>query len=230
MKFKILNNEPLHFYNTYGDLIGTISVSGSGDMLIRPESGSTKNIIIGNADTAGDIEVGLVSTPVNFTMLGGGTITSNGNTLNIGSTDNGDTVNIYNVTYSQSLYITGSVNTTGSMYADFFVGDGSGLTNLQRSITSSNVNFSASSDNAGYYFRAGGNVTCSIGTNASLAIDTGTEYEFFQTSSADNMIFQSGSGVTLNSKNGNLNLAGQFSSAILKKVDTDEWDLMGDLT
>ena len=42
--------------------------------------------------------------------------------------------------------------------------------------------------------------------------------------------FETGSVVTLNSKNGNLNLAGQFSSATLKYVNNDEWDLMGDLT
>jgi len=231
MKFKILNNEPLHFYNTYGDLIGTISVSGSGDMIIQPESGSTRNITIGDPNVAGDVEVGLVSAPVNFTMLGGGTITSNGNTLNIGSAINGDTVNLYNVTYSQSLEVTGSVDVTGSVNADSFIGGGSGLTNLQRSITSSGVNFTASNSNAGYYFRVGGEVSCSIQSSSLVTVATGTEYEFFQTSSAGNMLFHTGSGtITLNSKNDNLNLAGQFSSAVLKKVDTDEWDLMGDLT
>ena len=123
MKFKILNNEPLHFYNTYGDLIGTISVSESGDMIIQPESGSTRNITIGDPNVAGDVEVGLVSAPVNFTMLGGGTITSNGNTLNIGSAINGDTVNLYNVTYSQSLEVTGSVDVTGLVNANSFIGN-----------------------------------------------------------------------------------------------------------
>ena len=43
-------------------------------------------------------------------MLGGGTITSNGNTLNVGSTDNGDTVNLYNVTYSQYLEMRNAIN------------------------------------------------------------------------------------------------------------------------
>jgi hypothetical protein len=56
-------------------------------------------------------------------MLGGGTITSNGNTLNIGSAINGDTVNLYNVTYSQSLEVTGSVDVTGLVNANSFIGN-----------------------------------------------------------------------------------------------------------
>jgi len=227
MKFRVLDNEPLHFYNANGDLMGTISVSGSGDMIIRPESGSNRNIIIGDPETAGDIEVGLSSAAINFKMLGGGTITSNGNTLNIGSEENGDTVNLYNVTYSQSLYITGSTNITGSVYADYFVGSGDGLT---RSTNTHTTDFTASQAYRGSYNIVGGNLTCSILSNATTAVDTGAEYDFFQTSSAGNMLFESGSGVTLYVKNNNMNLAGQYSGASLKKVATDTWHLVGDLT
>ena len=124
--------------------------------------------------------------------------------------------------------LTGSLVVTTTASAAYFVGNGSELTNLQRPITSSSTNFSASMDNAGYYFRVGGNVTCSIGTNAVVPIKTGTEYEFFQTSSAGNF-YITGSGITINSKGGNIQLAGQFSAATLKKVGTDEWDLIGDL-
>ncbi len=114
--------------------------------------------------------------------------------------------------------------------ASIYKGDGSGLTNLQRPITSSAVNFTASATNAGYYFRTGGNVTCSIQTNANVAIATGTEYELFQTASAGNLLIETGSAsVTVNSKGGNKQLTGQFSAATLKKVGTDEWDLIGDL-
>lgn len=227
MKFKVLNDEPLNFYNASGDLMGTFSVSGSGDLIIRPESGSSRNIIIGDPDTAGDIEVGLSSAAINFKMLGGGTITSNGNTLNIGSEANGDTVNLYNVTYSQSLYITGSVDITGSVYADYFVGSGDGLT---RSTNTHTADFTASQAYRGSYNIVGGDLTCSILSNATTAVDTGAEYDFFQTSSAGNMLFESGSGVTLYVKNNNMNLAGQYSGASLKKVDTDTWHLVGDLT
>ena len=127
MKFKVLNDEPVQFYNASGDLMGTISVSGSGDMIIQPDSGSSRNIILGRSDTVGDVEIGIPSTPVDLTLLGGGTISSNGNTLNIGSTAGTDTVNLYNVTYTQSLFITGSVSITGSVLADNFIGGGADL-------------------------------------------------------------------------------------------------------
>ena len=120
MKFQITNNEPLQFYNANGDLVGTIEISGSGDMILRPESGSSKNIIIGDTNTAADIQMGLVSAPINLELLGGGTITSNGNTLNIGADT--DTVNIRNAVYSQSIDVTGSLNVSGSVFADNFIG------------------------------------------------------------------------------------------------------------
>ena len=90
--------------------------------------------------------------------------------------------------------------------------------------------FTASADNVGNYFRMGGNVTCSIKVNATASCPVGAEFDFFQTSSALNVLFEADPGVTINSKNDNLNLSGQFSSATIKKVGTDEWDLMGDLT
>jgi len=228
MKFKVLNDEPLNFYDASGDLMGTISVSGSGDLIIRPESGSNRNIIIGDPDTAGDVEVGLSSAAINFKMLGGGTITSNGNTLNIGSEENGDTVNLYNVTYSQSLYITGSTNITGSVYADYFVGSGDGLT---RSTNTHTTNFTASQAYKGSYNIVGGNLTCSILPDVSQSVDDGSEYDFFQTASAGNFFFHTSSTtVSVYSKNGNMNLAGQYSGASLKKVATNTWHLVGDLT
>lgn len=227
MKYQLLNNEPLQFYNQFGDLIGTIELSGSGDMLIRPESGSSRDIILGNRDTVGDIEIGLPSAESTWKFMGGGTISANGNTLTIGDSTTGDIVNLYNVTYSQSLYVTGSVSVTGSVQADNFIGSGDGLT---RSTNTHTTNFTASQAYKGSYNIVGGNLTCSILPNATATVDTGAEYDFFQTSSAGNMLFESGSGVTLYVKNDNLNLAGQYSGASLKKVDTNTWHLIGDLT
>ena len=130
---------------------------------------------------------------------------------------------IYDAIISSSYALTAS-------YA-LNVGDGSQLTNLQRPISSSiSTDITASNLNAGYYFRVGGNVTCSIQSSSFISCDVGSEFEFFQTSSAGNMLFLSGSGVTLNSKSGNITLTGQFSAATLKKVDNDEWDLIGDLS
>ena len=92
MKFNVLNNEPLQFYDANGVLIGTIEISGSGDMIIRPESGSSKDIILGNRDTVGDVEIGLPSAAAGLKFMGGGTISANGNTLTIGDSSVGDSV------------------------------------------------------------------------------------------------------------------------------------------
>ena len=134
--------------------------------------------------------------------------------------------NIWASGSDNTAHITASGNISAS---GTFIGDGSTLTNLQRPITSSATNFSASAANAGYYFRTGGNITCSIGLNATQSIAVGTEYEFFQTASAGYLLFVTQSGVTFNSKDGKTKLAGQFSAATLKKVGTDEYDLIGDL-
>ena len=139
MKFKILNNEPLQFYDVNANLTGTIKISGSGgDLYITPESGSTRDVIIGSTTTVGDVEIGGTSSPVNLKLLGGGTLTSNGNTLYIGNSATSDIVIISNATFTSSLQITGSLRVSGSAYAHYFVGDGSGLTN----ITATSASFS----------------------------------------------------------------------------------------
>ena len=111
MKYQLLNNEPLQFFNEAGDLIGTILISGSGDMLIKPESGSSKDIILGNQDTVGDVEIGLPSAEANLKLMGGGLITANGNTLTIGST--GDTL-IFGAPITASLVQSASFAVTAS--------------------------------------------------------------------------------------------------------------------
>lgn len=413
MKFNILNNEPIQFFNAEGVLVGTIQISGSGDMIIRPESGSSRDIILGDQTTVGDVEIGLPSAEANLKLMGGGLISANGNTLTIGDAAAGDqlifgapitasnvqtasfavsashliggggggsgifeatgsifaTTNVLEVTGSITLIntasnstssntlsiegsgsvsgsgifdvrgsagqlfevqdgldgvlmsvndisgipiltvsssgdvilaagstlqgtaatasyvagvsaafpfagaavITGSLDITGSGNDIFKVRSSSGslfsvddgldgilmsvndisglpifevsssgrieaeegeaVIRSQRPIVTVATNpFTASLNNAGQYFRVGGNITCSIFVTASAHCPIGAEFDIFQTSSAGNMLFETGSGVTLNSKNGNLNLAGQFSSATLKYIGLDEWDLMGDLT
>jgi len=126
------------------------------------------------------------------------------------------------------IEISGSTYFTGTT-SDFKGVDE--IQGLQRPITSSAIasGLTASNDNRGYYFTVGGNVTCSIQTNATIAVPTGAEYEFFQTSSAGNFLFETGSGVTFYSKDGALTLTGQYSAASLKKIATDTWTLVGDL-
>ena len=69
MKFQILNNEELGFFDDNGNKTATIKISGSNDLVINP-SGSG-NIILGDDDNVNDIEIGTSSTPSNFIYLGG---------------------------------------------------------------------------------------------------------------------------------------------------------------
>ena len=123
----------------------------------------------------------------------------------------------------------GPISASCDLTASAFKGDGSNISNLQRSILSPTVDITASNTNAGFYFRVPGTITCSIQLNTSVPCDIGSEFDFFQSGSTGNMLFVTESGVTLNSKQGFLKLDGQFSGATLKKVDTNEWDLVGDL-
>ena len=101
-----------------------------------------------------------------------------------------------------------------------------------RPYTTQSANFVLQLTDAGYYHRCGGNVTASLAASSTVPFALGTEIEFIQTSSTGNVYItaSNASGVTLNSKNDNLKLAGQWSAATIKKVGTDEWDIVGDLT
>jgi hypothetical protein len=125
---------------------------------------------------------------------------------------------------SASLF---KVKDSGSVNTIFNI-TGTG-TQAYRPLTGLSNDFTASVTGGGVYARISGSLTCSIQPNSVVPIPTGVEFEFFQYSNHQ-LHFDTGSGVILNSKNGNVKLTGQFSAAILKKVATDEWDLIGDLS
>ena len=125
---------------------------------------------------------------------------------------------------SASLF---KVKDSGSVNTIFDI-TGTG-TKAYRPLTGLSSDFTASITGGGVYARISGSLTCSIQPNSVVPIPTGVEFEFFQYSNHQ-LHFDTGSGVVMNSKNGNVKLTGQFSAATLKKVDTDEWDLIGDLS
>jgi len=96
MKFQILNNEQIGFYNESGNLTSIIQPSGS-NIIINPIS-PDGNIELGQNGVVNDVELGNLATPVDMTFLGGGTITPNGNTLYIGDPNLGDSIIINNLT------------------------------------------------------------------------------------------------------------------------------------
>ena len=88
------------------------------------------------------------------------------------------------------------------------------------------AHFTCSLSQSGYYLRCGGLITASLDLSSNIPFALGTEIEFIQTESSGNThITCSNASVTINSKNGNLYLAGQWSAATIKKIGTDEWDL-----
>tara|TARA_R100000234_G_scaffold65633_1_gene40056 strand:+ start:2309 stop:4036 length:1728 start_codon:yes stop_codon:yes gene_type:complete len=127
---------------------------------------------------------------------------------------------------SSSVMLSGSAASTGS----FGIIENNTQIAGFRPIINQTADFSASLSNAGRYHIVHGNITCSIGTDSDMPVTIGAEYEFFQSSSVGNFLFQTGSGVSLFSKNDNRNIAGQYSGATLKKVAANTFHLVGDLT
>ena len=123
MKQRIYNGHPLEFFNSSNDKKAEIKISGS-DLILNPLD-SSGTVIIGEAGTINDIEVGAVGTAVDFTFLGGGTLTSNGGTLTIGAS--GDTIDLSNTTIAAI---------SASVFTGSFVGDGTNLINVVPDLSS----------------------------------------------------------------------------------------------
>jgi hypothetical protein len=83
----------------------------------------------------------------------------------------------------------------------------------------------------GKYLRGAntGGMTVTIPTNASIAYPTGAEIILIKTG-GNNEINFSNVGVTINSEGGKRTIQHQYKAATLKKVGTNEWDLIGNLS
>lgn len=94
MKYRILHNNPLQFYDTNAELVGTITANGS-NLKISSNSG-----VIELGNTASDIQVGTLGVPITWTFLGGGTIGAGGiGTINMGQSGDTINMNVAGVTY-----------------------------------------------------------------------------------------------------------------------------------
>ena len=73
-------------------------------------------------------------------------------------------------------------------------------------------------------------VTMSL--NSAVAFPIGTEIDLIQTSNTGHLMVTAshGEAVTINSRHDLYSASGEFSAISLKKVGTDEWDMIGDLT
>jgi hypothetical protein len=72
-------------------------------------------------------------------------------------------------------------------------------------------------------------VIITVPLNSSVPFIKGQKVEVVRNGSG-NVTFQGASGVTINSKFMNKKIAAQYSGAILVKIDTNTWLLIGDLT
>lgn len=72
-------------------------------------------------------------------------------------------------------------------------------------------------------------VTVTVPPNTSVAFAVGTQIDVIQ-GGAGKVTLAQGSGVTINSLNGNKSLVGRYAGGTLIKRATDEWDLVGSLT
>lgn len=96
------------------------------------------------------------------------------------------------------------------------------------------VNVTASRDlalsDANNYLRVttGGTINITVPLNSSVAFDIGTEIAIIQATSGTASLLATG-GVTINSLDSALSIDGQYAAVALKKVATDEWDLVGAL-
>jgi len=74
------------------------------------------------------------------------------------------------------------------------------------------------------------NLELLIPANSSAAIPIGARIEVMRYGSGEvSIVIVSGSGVTIRSKNNNARISTQYSGAMLTKIGTNEWHLIGDL-
>ena len=133
MKQRIYNGHSLDFFDSSNNHKAEIKISGS-DLILNPID-ATGTVIIGEAGSINDIEIGAVGTAVELNFLGGGTITSNGSTLVIGAS--GDTVDLSNTTLGP---------VSASFFTGSFVGDGSDLINVVPDLSSYSGNIGVTGD------------------------------------------------------------------------------------
>lgn len=99
--------------------------------------------------------------------------------------------------------------------------------NLKKVVTESGTSRTLALADAQKYIRCtnSGTTTITVPLNATAAFPIGTEVDFFRDDGP--VLFVGDSGVTINSTG--TTIAAQYQAATLKKVGTDEWDLVGAL-
>jgi hypothetical protein len=233
-------------------LLGSLQLDGNSNGILFLIAGSERMRIT----SAGLMGLG-TSSPGNLLTINGGVGTSSaggvlgirqkGDTSDDGITisssfanstrlwvDSGGTFSIQSTfTNSNSLALTKEgrvgVGTTSPVTTLDVAGTARATQGTPYTTYTANTKTLALTDN-GYYTRCSNTtlITITIPNNSTVAFPLGSEMIFFQAGSG-NVLFVNAAGVTLNSKQSNKNLTGQYSAATLKKIATNTWDLIGDL-
>lgn len=96
-------------------------------------------------------------------------------------------------------------------------------------VTGTSKTFALSDANTFQDTTSGSTTTLTVDTNANVPFPIGTQIDIFQEGSGQVVIAAAG-GVTIRSISGFLKILAQYGGASLKKIDTDEWALVGNLT
>lgn len=128
-------------------------------------------------------------------------------------------------------------NSSGAEINDVQFYDGSRWRSAQDHILLSailnptNNNYTVGFDDAGTTLNvsSSSDVTVTIPANSTTSFKVGQKIEILRSGTGKVTIAAAG-GVTINSKNGNKSIAARYSGAVITKVDTNTWLLIGDLT
>lgn len=80
-----------------------------------------------------------------------------------------------------------------------------------------------------YYTRVTASINITVPPNSGTAIEIGAQFEYINTGASSVITFVAGAGVTINSFDSTLTVSDRYKGALLTKVGTDEWDLVGGL-
>ena len=105
-----------------------------------------------------------------------------------------------------------------------------GLTQVDRN-SQTGTSYTLAIDDAGGFvdMNNASAITLTVPPNSSVAFPAETRIDLLQ-SGAGQVTVAAGSGVTINSKNSNLKISGQWSAATLVQRSANSWVLIGDLS
>lgn len=204
------------FDNTFIELNRPITAS-----IISASSHISSSTIVGG-------ETGFILTG---NITASGNISSSGTIIANNFTSTGD--NVGGINFSDGVLITGSITASNSISSSL-TGSFAQLDTEKflgtRPITTISTNTILNITHRGTYNRCGAHII-TIPSSSVVDFPIGTEIEFIQTAESGHLAFTTASNdVTLNSRHNLLSASGQFSAISCKKIATDEWDMIGDLT